>query len=62
MANRKVIDCSKVKSEKNCTLKISGKEEEIMPVAVHHAVTFHGHQDTPELRNMIRGALEDDKS
>jgi hypothetical protein len=39
---RKFIDCRAFPSEMNCT----------MEAAVHHAVTVHKHQDTPELRQM----------
>jgi hypothetical protein len=35
---RKVIDCRLYPSEKNCSLKISGTEEEVLNVAVRHAV------------------------
>lgn len=60
MANRKVADCRKFPSEKNCSLTIAGTEEEVMSVAVHHAVAEHGHQDTPELREQIKGMLTDE--
>jgi hypothetical protein len=30
-------------SEKNCTPKISGTEEEVLDAAVQHAVTANGH-------------------
>lgn len=55
---RKMIDCRKVPSEIGCTLTIAGTEEEVLDTAVAHAVDKHGHQDTPELREMIRGSLE----
>lgn len=60
MANRKVADCRKFPSEKKCSLTIAGTEEEVLSVAVQHAVTSHGHKDTPELRKQIRGMLEDE--
>ncbi len=47
-------------SESNCTLAISGTEEEVLPVAVYHAITVHGHQDTPELKEQIKAMLEDE--
>ena len=56
--DRKYIDCSEFPSDSNCTLKISGKEEEVMPVAVQHAAAVHGHQDTPELREQLRSLLK----
>lgn len=58
---RKVIDCSQFPSEKNCTLKISGTEEEILPVAVYHAVTYHGHSETPELKSEIQKLLKNEQ-
>jgi len=56
---RKMIDCRKVPSESNCTLTIAGTEDEVIEAGVMHAVAHHGHEDTPELREMIRSGLED---
>jgi len=61
MKKRKVAYCTKHPSEKNCTVTVSCKEEEVLPLAVHHAVTAHGHKDTPELRKQIKSMLEDEK-
>jgi predicted small metal-binding protein len=55
---RKMIDCRKVPNEIGCTLTIAGTEEEVLDAAVAHAVAKHGHQDTPELREMLRAGLE----
>ena len=60
-AQRKVVDCRNFPSEKNCTLAISGTEEEVLDLAVLHAVTTHGHRDTPELREQIRSLLKDEE-
>ena len=57
---RKVVDCRLHPSEKNCTLTISGSEEEVLRVAVRHAVEEHGHKDAPELRQQIRAILKDE--
>jgi predicted small metal-binding protein len=57
---RKVIDCREFPSEKNCTLAISGKENEVLDAAVHHAATVHGHKNTPELREQLRSMLKDE--
>jgi predicted small metal-binding protein len=44
----------------NCTVAlIADSEAELLEVAVQHAVAVHEHQDTPELRNMIRSAMKD---
>ena len=58
---RKIADCRKYPSVNNCSLCISGTEEEVLDAAVAHAVASHGHQNTPELREEIRGGLEDEK-
>lgn len=58
--SRKTIDCRKMPSESHCTLAISGTEEEVLNVAVRHAVQEHGHQDSPELREQIRSMLQDE--
>ena len=58
--SRKYIDCREMPSESNCDLAMSGSEEHILQAAVTHAVTAHGHQDTPELREHLRTALKDE--
>jgi hypothetical protein len=47
---RKVIDCRRFPAEKRCSIVISGTENDVLDVAILHAKTVHGHQDTPELR------------
>ena len=56
--DRKYIDCSEFPSDSNCTLKISGKENEVLPIAAQHAAAVHGHEDTPELREQLRSMLK----
>jgi hypothetical protein len=55
---RFMIDCRKVPSDIGCTLTIAGTEDEVLDAAAAHAVATHGHEETPELREMLRGALE----
>jgi predicted small metal-binding protein len=55
---RKMIDCRKVPNEIGCTLTIAGTEDEVLDAAVAHAVGKHGHEETPELREMLRAGLE----
>lgn len=57
---RKVADCRDFPSEMNCTLTISGEEEEVVRAASEHAASVHGHQDGPELREQIRQTLKDE--
>ena len=59
---RKAIDCRRFPSEKNCTLKISGTEEEVLDLAVLHATTAHEHEDAPGLREQLRSMLTDEES
>jgi predicted small metal-binding protein len=47
-----------VPSENGCTLTIAGTEDEVLDAAAAHAADRHGHDNTPELREMLRGALE----
>jgi predicted small metal-binding protein len=56
---RKMIDCRKMPSENNCSLTIAGTEDEVLDAATAHAISAHGHDDVPELRDMIRSGLED---
>ncbi|POR46508.1 DUF1059 domain-containing protein [Bosea psychrotolerans] len=57
---RKFIDCREFPSEMKCSVAITADtESELLEVAVQHAVAVHGHQDTPELRDQIRGAIKD---
>ncbi|MBH1936041.1 DUF1059 domain-containing protein [Streptomyces sp. AV19] len=57
---RKVADCRRFPGESDCTLTISGEEDEVLRAAAEHAVSVHRHQDSPELRERIRGLLEDE--
>ncbi|WP_222270505.1 DUF1059 domain-containing protein [Modestobacter marinus] len=56
---RKTMDCRSLPSERNCTVVISGEEDEVLELAAAHAVAAHGHTDGPELRDGLRGALRD---
>jgi predicted small metal-binding protein len=59
MANRKSIDCRDYPSDKNCSLRISGTEEEVLNAAVEHAASAHGHKKSPELREQLKSMLKD---
>jgi predicted small metal-binding protein len=60
MPARKSIDCRNYPSEKNCSLKISGTEEEVLDAAVEHAVSAHGHQKSSELREQLKSMLKEE--
>jgi predicted small metal-binding protein len=55
---RMMADCRAVPSESNCSLVIIGDEEEVVQAAAEHATSVHGHEDTPEFREELRGYLE----
>lgn len=56
--SRMMADCRRFPSESNCTLTIIGEEDEVVTAGAEHAVSVHGHEDTPELREQIRDLLE----
>jgi predicted small metal-binding protein len=56
---RKMVDCRTMPSDINCTLTIAGEEDEVLDAAVAHAVAKHGHEDSGELREQLRGLLVD---
>jgi hypothetical protein len=55
---RKMADCRRWPSESNCSLVIIGDEDEVIRAAAEHAASVHGHEDTPEMREELRGMLE----
>lgn len=59
---RKTVDCRTMPSESNCTVVISGEEDEVLELAAAHAVSAHGHTDGPELRDGLRAALRDEQA
>jgi predicted small metal-binding protein len=59
---RVMADCRRFPSESNCSLTIMGEEEEVVQAAAEHAVSVHGHEDTPELREQVKGMLEPEES
>ena len=58
---RKTIDCRDYPSESGCTVAISAdSEDELVEAAAQHAVQVHGHQDSAELRAMLRDGMKTD--
>jgi len=57
---RKFIDCREYPSEMNCTVAFSAdSDEDVLEVAVQHAVQGHHHKDSPELRQRIRNLFKE---
>ena len=61
-SKRKYIDCRDFPNDIGCTLKISGNEDEVLIVALKHAVDEHGHKNTPELKKMLKKLLKTENS
>jgi len=59
---RKMIDCRRFPTEKPCTIAISGTEEEVLDLAVLHAINVHGHADTAALHQQIRSMLTEERA
>jgi hypothetical protein len=60
---RYVVDCRETPSPnrltgRDCTLVLTGEEDEVVQAAAEHGVAAHGYEDTTELRDLIRGALK----
>ena len=57
---RKTIDCREIPSESNRSLTISGTEDEVLKAAREHAISSHGHADSPDLTEQLRGVLRNE--
>lgn len=54
---RMMVDCRTQPSESNCSLVIAGTADEVVRAATQHVVDVHGHENTEELRSMIKDSL-----
>jgi hypothetical protein len=55
--SRKMFDWREWPGE--CTLAISGEEDEVVEAQELHVVHAHGQQASPQLREQIRASLKD---
>lgn len=60
VTNRKIMDCRWFPADIPCEFAVSGNEEEVLDLAVQHAVDSHGYRDTPALREQLRAMLRDE--
>ena len=60
--NRLMADCRRFPNESDCTLTLIGEEDELVEAAVSHVVKIHGNEDTPALREQLRGMLEQENA
>ena len=54
------IDSRVFPDDTGCTLYLSGEEDHVLAAVVEHAASVHGEQDTPQLREQLRGMLKDE--
>ena len=59
LRSRKVLDCRSA-PQSECSLALSGTEEEVLNAGIEHAVSKHGSKNTPELRDQLRGMMKDE--
>ncbi len=53
-------DCRDFPSEMKCTVAISAdSSDELLEATVQHAISVHGHKDTPEFRTEIRKTFKE---
>jgi len=57
---RKYLDC-RDQPKSGCSLRISGTEKEVLEAAKQHAMSAHGHEDSPELVDMLRSGLKEER-
>ena len=62
LGTRKYLDCREFNSQSGCSLRISGREDEVLAAAVEHAVSAHGYRGWEELRIVLRAALKSEAS
>ena len=52
--SRQYIDCREHPSTMRCSVALSAdSSKELLEAAVQHAVTVHGHADSPDLRKQL---------
>lgn len=61
MERRVYVDCREHPNS-NCTLRLSGTEQEVLDTVIQHIVARHGGKDTPETRAELRNSLKEEKA
>ena len=60
--SRKYIDCREYPSQMNCTVTIfADSHAELLEAAVQHAVSVHGYEDSPDLREQLQKAFREER-
>jgi hypothetical protein len=58
MSERVATDCREFPSDSNCSLYIAGTPEEVLSAATAHAVSWHKHEESEELRDAVKSSLK----
>ncbi len=58
-SSRKVIECRLYPAGLPCEFVVSGDAEQVLKIAVEHAVESHGLRDTPSLRERLLSMLRE---
>jgi hypothetical protein len=59
--NREGADYRLFLAEEPCDIAILKDEEELLNIAIEHAVHGHGQRDTPALREELRAVLREER-
>ena len=59
---RMSIDCRDYPDDTGCTLYLSGEEDHVVQAAAKHAISVHGAEDTPRLREWLRSNLKEEEA
>jgi hypothetical protein len=57
---RKYVDCREHPNAKNCSLRISGTEDEVIQAATTHATTAHNEPNSPEFQEWLKKNMKDE--
>lgn len=60
MLPRVVADC-RTNPMANCTVSISGTEEEVIKLALRHAIVDHGFKESEQLKNQVKSMLKEER-
>lgn len=60
-AKRYTLDCRKHPGSQ-CSLSISGTQDEVLNEGMHHVTSAHGEKNEPALRDKVRGWMKEEKT
>jgi hypothetical protein len=58
---RKTIDCRQYDFKRldggECSIQLTGEEDQLLVEAISHALVVHGIADTPDIRSLVHAAM-----